>query len=326
MKKLQDFDLLTHYNKRKLCESALHSLGYDPKRIPRTADPGYGHAQLDTSGEADAQDYAQINALMDGHLPPSLGPSSSGTPSAGLSGGFGFPGSSVPPTAKAMPKSSSTTRPCPTSSQGGQANKIRKIVFPMTPTPSHNKYRLLPPISQQACRKACEAIDHGMGQGYSLQDWYVWYLTEELTDEVTENLQGAWFPDSDVIRLAPELTDFPYSPENMIVKAATPDMALNPLYDPHAVPTVPPSGPPSDQSDPWLVPKSLAPHRHPRNRNHKSLAIVNHNFEVASFSRRNRSVAITALGRKNRCDSESHPCSRNVFWGFPDPCGASETL
>ena len=27
----------------------------------------------------------------------------------------------------------------------------------------------------------------------------------------------------------------------------------------------------------------------PRNRNHKSLAIANHNFEVASFSRRNRS-------------------------------------
>ena len=27
----------------------------------------------------------------------------------------------------------------------------------------------------------------------------------------------------------------------------------------------------------------------PRNRNHKSPAIANHNFEVASFSRRNRS-------------------------------------
>ena len=26
----------------------------------------------------------------------------------------------------------------------------------------------------------------------------------------------------------------------------------------------------------------------PRNRNHKSLAIANHNFEIASFSRRNR--------------------------------------
>ena len=264
VKQLRDFDLLTHYNKRKLCESALQSLGYDPKRIPCTADPGYGHSQLDTSGEADAQDYdAQINALMDGHLPPSLGPSSSGTSSTGLSGGFGFSSSAATPTAKSMPKSStSTTRPCPTSQQGGQANKIRKIqdvmknVFPMTPTPSSNKYRLLPPISQQACRKACEAIDHGMGQGYSLQDWYMWYLSEELTDEVMDNLNLAWFPDSDVIRLVPELTDFPYGPENMIVKAATPDMVLNPLYDPNTAPTVPPSGPPSDQSDPWLVPKS----------------------------------------------------------------------
>ena len=56
----------------------------------------------------------------------------------------------------------------------------------------------------------------------------------------------------------------------------------------------------------------------PRNRNHKSLAIGNHNFEVARFSRRNRSknrsVAITkiALGQKNRCGSESHPCSRKA--------------
>ena len=166
VKKLQDFDLLMHYNKRKLCESALHSLGYDPKRIPCTADPGYGHVQLDTSGDTDAQDYdAQINALMDGRLPPSLGASSSGTPSASLSGGYGFASSAAAPTAKTMPKSSgSTTRPCPTSNQGGQANKMRKIqdvmkhVLPMTPTPSHNRYRLLPPISQQACRKACEQL------------------------------------------------------------------------------------------------------------------------------------------------------------------------
>ena len=92
MKKLQDFDLLSYYNKRKLCESALQSLGYDPKRLPRTADPGYGHSQLDTSGDADDKAYdAQINALMDGDRPPSLGapPLSSGTTSKGLSGGFG---------------------------------------------------------------------------------------------------------------------------------------------------------------------------------------------------------------------------------------------
>ena len=124
----------------------------------------------------------------------------------------------------------------------------------LTPTPSDSKYRRMPPVSQQACRKACEAIDHGMGQGYSLQDWYMWYLSEELTDEVMDNLQGAWFPDSNIIRLVPDLTDFPFGPENMIVKAATPDMVLNPLHDPKAVPTVPPSGPPSD---PWLVPKSM---------------------------------------------------------------------
>ena len=50
VKKLKDFDLLTHYGKRRLCESALQSLGYDPKQIPCKTDPEYGHVQLDTSG------------------------------------------------------------------------------------------------------------------------------------------------------------------------------------------------------------------------------------------------------------------------------------
>ena len=263
VKKLKDFDLLTHYGKRRLCESALQSLGYDPKWIPCKTDPEYGHVQLDTSGEADAEDYdAQISALMEGRTPPSLGPSSSGATSSGLSGGFAFSSTAASPTAKAMPKSStSTTRPCPTS-QGGQANKIRKIQdvmknsVPLTPTPSSSRFRQMPPISQQACRKACEAIDHGMGQGYSLQDWYTWYLSEELTSEVMENLAFAWFPDQDIIRLVPELTDFPFGPENVIVKEATPEMALNPMYDPKAVPSDQPTGPSSDQSDPWLVQKS----------------------------------------------------------------------
>ena len=175
VKKLQDFDLLSFYNKRKLCESALQSLGYDPKRLPRTADPGYGHSQLDSSGDADDQAYhAQINALMDGALPPLFGapPSSSSATSTGLSGGFGFPCSAAPPSAKAMPRTStSVTRPCPTSTQGGQVNKMSKLkdvmedVFPMMPTPSDSLYRKCPTISQQACRKACEAVDHGMRQG-----------------------------------------------------------------------------------------------------------------------------------------------------------------
>ena len=76
-----------------------------------------------------------------------------------------------------------------------------------------------------------------MGKDYSLQDWYVWYLTEELTENVMENLLPAWFPDPDVIRLVPELTDFPFHPDNMTVKEATPDMAFNPNYVQPAVPT-----------------------------------------------------------------------------------------
>ena len=52
VKKLKDFDLLTHYNKRKLCESALQSFGIMIRSaFLATADPEYGHSQLDTSGD-----------------------------------------------------------------------------------------------------------------------------------------------------------------------------------------------------------------------------------------------------------------------------------
>ena len=108
--KLRDFDLLTHYKKRQLCETALHSLGYDPTKIPCKTDPTYGHVQLDTSGEADAEDYdAQISALMEGRTPLSLGPSSSGATTSGLSGGYATHSAAAIPTAEAMPKSSTST-------------------------------------------------------------------------------------------------------------------------------------------------------------------------------------------------------------------------
>ena len=54
----------------------------------------------------------------------------------------------------------------------------------------------------------------------------------------------------------PALKDFPFDPDNMIVKEATPDMAFNPLYVPPAVPTVPTPPPPVNMPDPWTVPKS----------------------------------------------------------------------
>ena len=114
------------------------------KRLPRTADPEYGHSQLDGSGEADAQAYdAQTKALIDGGAPPLSGarPSFSDATSASLSGGFGLPCSAAPPSAKSMPRTStSVTRPCPAAAQGGQATKMRKLqdVFPMMPTPSNS--------------------------------------------------------------------------------------------------------------------------------------------------------------------------------------------
>ena len=70
----------------------------------------------------------------------------------------------------------------------------------------------------------------------------------------------------------------------------------------------------------------------PRNRNHKSLAIGNHNFEVAGFSRRNRSkIAVSQSQQSHRAKKiaaiQNHTLVVTTYsGGFPDPCGASETL
>ena len=70
----------------------------------------------------------------------------------------------------------------------------------------------------------------------------------------------------------------------------------------------------------------------PRNRNHKSLAIGNHNFEVASFSRRNRSKIAVSQSQKSHWAKKIAAIQNHTLvvatysGGFPDPCGASETL
>ena len=68
----------------------------------------------------------------------------------------------------------------------------------------------------------------------------------------------------------------------------------------------------------------------PRNRNHKSLAIGNHIFEVASFFCRNRSkIAVSQKSHwaKKIAAIQNHTLVVATYsGGFADPCGASETL
>ena len=70
----------------------------------------------------------------------------------------------------------------------------------------------------------------------------------------------------------------------------------------------------------------------PRNRNHKSLAISNHNFKVASFSRRNRSKIAVSQSQKSHWAKKIAAIQNHTLvvatysGGFPDPCGSSETL
>ena len=70
----------------------------------------------------------------------------------------------------------------------------------------------------------------------------------------------------------------------------------------------------------------------PRNCNHKSLAIGNHNFEVASFSRRNRSKIAVSQSQKWHWAKEIAAIRNHtlvvatISGGFPDLFDASETL
>ena len=70
----------------------------------------------------------------------------------------------------------------------------------------------------------------------------------------------------------------------------------------------------------------------PRNRNHKSLAITNHNFEVASFARRNRDKIAVSQSQKSHwakiiAAMRNHTLVVATISGrFPDLCDASKTL
>ena len=70
----------------------------------------------------------------------------------------------------------------------------------------------------------------------------------------------------------------------------------------------------------------------PRNCNHKSLAIGNHNFEVASFPRRNRSKIAVSQSQKSHWAKQIAAIRNHTLVvatysrGLPDPCGDSETL
>ena len=70
----------------------------------------------------------------------------------------------------------------------------------------------------------------------------------------------------------------------------------------------------------------------PHDRNHKSLAIGNHNLEVASFARRNcRKIALSQSQKshwaKDIAAIRNHTLVvATISGGFPDLCAASETL
>ena len=55
----------------------------------------------------------------------------------------------------------------------------------------------------------------------------------------------------------------------------------------------------------------------PHNRNHKSLAIGNHNFEVASFSRRNRSKIAVSQSQKSHWAKKIAAIRNHTLVAFP---------
>ena len=120
-----------------------------------------------------AQHVANMKALLTGERPPQL----SSTPAQTTSKAAGAP----PALSAAQP----AARACPAKTGydvSGRLDKPRgttKTVYLTEPTPAHLPFHNQLPISRTACRKATEVFQF-TDKGFSLKDWYVWYVQEEF--------------------------------------------------------------------------------------------------------------------------------------------------
>ena len=70
------------------------------------------------------------------------------------------------------------------------------------------------------------AMEHN-ANGHSMGDWYVWYLSLEIGGSLSLLQKFSWVktPKDDLVKSMCEVPDdFPFDPENGIVRALTTDM------------------------------------------------------------------------------------------------------
>ena len=214
-------DLLHTYDKRDVVESTLRAMGLDHTRVPTTCDPGYRHT-APSDDEASAKAHAaRVRAIMSGEAPPQLG---AGQPR--LLEVQQLPKSSGVPLQPACAASGPTRTG---HAMGGQSSLVDPARVYKTPaTPADKPYRVKIPVSRQASRDAIMAMEHNP-QGFTMGEWYVWYLSEEIgTDLFQQHFQHIKPPSEDFIQAIADVEDkYPFGPDNGIVDKFTPEMTKN---------------------------------------------------------------------------------------------------
>ena len=103
-------------------------------------------------------------------------------------------------------------------------------VYKLPLTASHKIFRDSLPVSCAACHQAVEAMKHN-ARNYTYQQWYMWYVQEELGTELDQELKSKAMPSDNIIQDVAKFSgECPYAPENFVVKCCAPSMAYNPYH------------------------------------------------------------------------------------------------
>ena len=223
------------YDKRIVVESTLRAMGLDHTRLPVACDPDYRHTVPSDEAAVGKAHSDRMNALMAGAAPPRF-------TSGQLSG-------QSQRSSCAIPATNCTTRTT-TTAMDQQVQIEAGRVYRTPPTPTQCEYRRAIPVSRQAARDAYLATEHN-ANGFSMGEWYVWCLSLEIGESLfNQQFPLIQPPEAKLDEAVCEILDnYPFGPENTIVRFITADMLKNPLYQP---PTTPPSRPNEPEYSPVL--------------------------------------------------------------------------
>ena len=217
---IAEVDLLNMYGRRQDVETTFQAMGLDHRKLPQRCDPSYRHTASDDKEVIQLAHAEHMRALMAGQAPPNIGSQASS--------------SQAPPqssSAFSQRSQASGTSAAPATPATQLLRNEDGTVFQLPPTPPQCEYMIAIPISRQAARDAFVAMEHN-ANGYSMGEWYVWYLSLEIGESLFAQ-KFTWVkpPKDDLVISMREVPDdFTFGPRNGIVRALTADMVKNPRY------------------------------------------------------------------------------------------------